>query len=382
MASVHRADSYQLTSRQRWMRHVYCLQGSLRFFLDDHHHIQCCNGAKIWHNNSTKSKSNIKVKTPKQFHAPFLTMDTIQKLGWIATPTTAHHPIAAEALIAWQRIHPHVDHTPLTPISPPAVHIKREDLQRTGSFKARGACNALLSMTDAQLARGIITSSTGNHALGCLHAFALRTATMVPGCRLDVYVPTTTAPVKLQRLRALGANVIQHGQYDEQYNMAQTCIYTTAQGLRGGGSSCSRSRRCPTCDLPVALQRRPGGRGAGHRRPRAARRPAPGVPGHGVCAGGGRGVDRRRRCRAQDGRPAAGQGDPGGRVPAGRQRCHAPVRVWRDDLWTVVSVAGRWHVGAWWRTRPKKRCRMGLPVRSACVHQRVVTCRYLQTPPA
>ena len=139
-------------------------------------------------------------------------MEGIQRAGWSINPSQSHHPIATEALRAWQRIHPDIVPTPLTPISlPPTVHIKREDLQHTGSFKARGATNVLLAMRDEQLAQGVVTSSTGNHALGCVHAFALR-AQHVAGSRLDIFVPTTTAAVKLERLRTLGANVILHGQ--------------------------------------------------------------------------------------------------------------------------------------------------------------------------
>lgn len=138
-------------------------------------------------------------------------MDAIQRAGWVIVPSSHQHPVAVEALCAWQRIHTAIKQTPLTPVSlpPHVVHIKREDLQHTRSFKARGAINVVLAMTDAQLASGAVTSSTGNHALGCVHAFGLRNDTG----RLDVYVPTTTAAVKLERLRALGTNIIMHGQY-------------------------------------------------------------------------------------------------------------------------------------------------------------------------
>lgn len=147
-------------------------------------------------------------------------MEGLQKLGWSITPPDQHHPIATEAQHAWQRIHTAIIHTPLTAVhlTPPLagrVHVKREDMQHTGSFKARGAINTLLAMANAaQLTQGVVTSSTGNHALGCVYAFDLvRHSVDNRVGDLDVWVPTTTACAKLDRLRSLGATVILHGQY-------------------------------------------------------------------------------------------------------------------------------------------------------------------------
>src|SRR5262245_13634544 len=46
------------------------------------------------------------------------------------------------------------------------IWLKRDDLQRTGSFKERGARNALLSLSELDRARGVVAASAGNHALG------------------------------------------------------------------------------------------------------------------------------------------------------------------------------------------------------------------------
>jgi threonine dehydratase len=89
------------------------------------------------------------------------------------------------------------------------VFLKLESEQVTGSFKARGAVNKLRSLTPAELERGILTASTGNHGRGVAHALAA-----LPECgpaareRAQIYVPSSVAPVKLAALRALGAPVV------------------------------------------------------------------------------------------------------------------------------------------------------------------------------
>jgi N,N-dimethylformamidase len=77
--------------------------------------------------------------------------------------------------------------------------LKLECLQATGSFKARGATNKLLSLAKDKLANGIVTASGGNHGLGV--AYAARTL----GVPATVYVPETTPAVKRERIAAWGA---------------------------------------------------------------------------------------------------------------------------------------------------------------------------------
>lgn len=86
-----------------------------------------------------------------------------------------------------------------------AVHVKAEHLQRTGSFKVRGAYNKVRSLSPEARARGILTVSAGNAALGA--AFAAR-AHGIP-CR--VVMPARPVQAKLDAVRALGAEVILHG---------------------------------------------------------------------------------------------------------------------------------------------------------------------------
>ncbi len=85
------------------------------------------------------------------------------------------------------------------------VWLKRDDLQRTGSFKERGARHALLCLTDEQRARGVVAASAGNHALGlAYHGGQL-------GVRVTVVMPTCAPAVKISRCTGLGAQVVVHG---------------------------------------------------------------------------------------------------------------------------------------------------------------------------
>ncbi len=91
-----------------------------------------------------------------------------------------------------------------------SVHLKLENLQMTGSFKERGACNKLELLTPAERACGVITASAGNHAQGvAFHATRL-------GLRATVVMPLPTALVKVTSTRELGAEVVLHGaNFDE-----------------------------------------------------------------------------------------------------------------------------------------------------------------------
>ncbi len=81
------------------------------------------------------------------------------------------------------------------------VHLKCENLQRTGAYKIRGAYNMLAKLTDEQRARGVVAASAGNHAQGV--AFA---ATAL-GVRSTIFMPLGVALPKLQATRDYGADV-------------------------------------------------------------------------------------------------------------------------------------------------------------------------------
>lgn len=79
-------------------------------------------------------------------------------------------PTAVESREAAERIRPYANRTPivtsrtLNELTGAQVFLKCENLQKTGSFKFRGACNAVFSLTEAEAARGVVTYSSGNHA--------------------------------------------------------------------------------------------------------------------------------------------------------------------------------------------------------------------------
>ena len=101
-------------------------------------------------------------------------------------------------------------------ISGRRIWLKRDDLQRTGSFKERGALNALRCLTPEQRARGVVAASAGNHALGLAYHGAQL------GVRVTVVVPETAPEVKVARCRSLGAVVATHGRSfeDAQHHAA------------------------------------------------------------------------------------------------------------------------------------------------------------------
>ncbi|MGF1635251.1 MAG: threonine ammonia-lyase [Phycisphaerae bacterium] len=85
------------------------------------------------------------------------------------------------------------------------VFCKLEYLQRTGSFKERGAANALLCLDAAQQRRGVVAASAGNHAAAlAYHGRRL-------GVGVTVVMPTYAPLVKVETCRRLGARVVQHG---------------------------------------------------------------------------------------------------------------------------------------------------------------------------
>jgi threonine dehydratase len=109
------------------------------------------------------------------------------------------------------RVYDVVDETPLEPAPRLSerlgnrVFIKREDLHDVFSFKVRGAYNKIASLTPAEAAAGVIAASAGNHAQGV--ALAARRV----GIRALIVMPTTTPLIKVEAVRALGAEIVLSG---------------------------------------------------------------------------------------------------------------------------------------------------------------------------
>src|SRR5210317_44309 len=104
------------------------------------------------------------------------------------------------------------------------IWLKREDLQPVFSFKLRGAYNKIASLPDESLQAGVICSSAGNHAQGVALAAKRR------GVRAVIVMPVTTPSIKVDAFRALGGEVVLHGDtYDDAY--AHASALQQEQGL-------------------------------------------------------------------------------------------------------------------------------------------------------
>lgn len=112
---------------------------------------------------------------------------------------------------ATQRIAPYTNQTPVARHRELSYHchadvwIKQEYLQHTGSFKLRGALNAVLSLTPTQRRHGVVAASSGNHGA------AVAYSAQIASCRATIFVPEQASPVKVAAMKALGATVIQVG---------------------------------------------------------------------------------------------------------------------------------------------------------------------------
>jgi threonine dehydratase len=91
-----------------------------------------------------------------------------------------------------------------------AIFLKLDNLQRTGSFKERGALNKLLTLSGEERSRGVIAASAGNHAQGVAYHAGKH------GIRAQICMPLTTPLIKVSATKSYGAEVILHGaNYDE-----------------------------------------------------------------------------------------------------------------------------------------------------------------------
>lgn len=114
---------------------------------------------------------------------------------------------------AQARIAGYVRHTPLIeakPVKQPVadgstVYLKLENMQITGSFKARGAVNKLFSLPPDQVKRGIVTASGGNHGLGVAYAGWLAQSPAT------IYLSNNVPPIKARKLAGWGAKVVYEG---------------------------------------------------------------------------------------------------------------------------------------------------------------------------
>ncbi|MDB5081015.1 MAG: Serine/threonine dehydratase [Chloroflexi bacterium] len=124
---------------------------------------------------------------------------------------------------AHTRIAPYVRRTPLLAARPLksglsgdwSLFLKLENLQITGSFKARGAINKLLTLEETTgEVPGLVTASGGNHGLGVAYAGWMRSKPAT------IFLPESTPPIKAQKIATWGAEVIYQGQVWDEANLA------------------------------------------------------------------------------------------------------------------------------------------------------------------
>jgi threonine dehydratase len=133
-----------------------------------------------------------------------------------------------EIRAAAERLRPVLQHTP-TEVSRAISHaagvrtlLKCEHLQRTGSFKMRGAYNHIAQLTAEEAGRGVVCSSAGNHAQG------VALSAQLAGVSARVYMPARAPLPKVQATRGYGAEVVLTGEtYDDAYAAARDDMATS-----------------------------------------------------------------------------------------------------------------------------------------------------------
>lgn len=126
---------------------------------------------------------------------------------------------------AHDRIRPHIHRTPvltsrrLNEATGAALFFKCENFQKIGAFKARGAANAVLSLTDAEAARGVATHSSGNHAA------ALARAARIRGIPAHIVMPANSARPKIKAVESYGGRIT----FCEPARREETCARILAE---------------------------------------------------------------------------------------------------------------------------------------------------------
>lgn len=129
-------------------------------------------------------------------------------------------PTYDDVLDAAERIAPYVHRTPvftsafLDSLVGASVFLKAENLQKVGAFKARGAINAVLLLTDEEAARGVVTQSSGNHGQAVAYACAVR------GIQATIVMPEHAPHIKVDAVRGYGAEIVFCPQSEREETLA------------------------------------------------------------------------------------------------------------------------------------------------------------------
>src|SRR5712692_10406573 len=126
-----------------------------------------------------------------------------------STESAIYQPPSWQAILAAHaRISPKIHRTPiltsasLNAMTGAQLFFKCENLQKTGSFKIRGASNAILSLTESEAARGIVTQSSGNHGAAVACAAAWR------GVPAWIVMPNNASAVKAKAIEGYGGKIV------------------------------------------------------------------------------------------------------------------------------------------------------------------------------
>jgi threonine dehydratase len=167
-------------------------------------------------------------------------------------------PDLGDVLYARQRIEAYLPRTPL--YSYPALDqftgarlwVKHENHQPVGAFKVRGGVNLVAQLPDAGRAAGLTTASTGNHGQSIAYAAALF------GVTASIYVPEGANPVKVDSMRALGAEVIFAGaDFDAAREECERQAAASGRRYVHSGNEPDLIAGVATCALEV-LEQQPG----------------------------------------------------------------------------------------------------------------------------
>ena len=135
------------------------------------------------------------------------------------TPTLTDIETARARIDGIARVTPVFSSETLSRLSGRAVHLKAENIQRTGAFKIRGAVNVIASLTPAERAAGVVAASAGNH--GQAVAWAAREA----GSAATVFMPQDSPMAKVDATRNYGARVELEGAgFDESLQAAEAFV--------------------------------------------------------------------------------------------------------------------------------------------------------------
>ena len=116
-------------------------------------------------------------------------------------------PVFEDIIKAHQLISPYIHHTPvltsqsINRIVGAELFFKCENLQKTGAFKFRGACNAIFTLTKEEANKGVGTHSSGNHAAALAYAAGLR------GIKAFIVMPSSAPEIKRKAVKGYGGNI-------------------------------------------------------------------------------------------------------------------------------------------------------------------------------